>query len=166
MSIATWYFSETSPAAPTAGTATLSVNPVSGASQLPYGNGVLSAVDLDNAASLTFVGKFGQATGGSYQVVVQTSYDEGNTWQDLAAFPSVTTSGGTVQYTGTVAQGYPTAFVATGSGTAPLLAAGSVINAGWGNKLRLAMTAATGASAGASVSVEVSAKQMNSRRNG
>jgi len=166
MSIATWYFSENTPAASTAGTAAISVNPVSGASQLPYGPGVLSAVDLDNAASLVFVGKFAQAVGGTYQVVIQTSLDEGNSWQDLASFPVVTTSGGTVQYTGTVAQGYPTAFVATGGGTAPALAAGSVINAAWGNKLRLAFIANAGTSAGVGVSVEVSAKQMGTRRNG
>lgn len=166
MSIATWYFSENTPAAPTSGTAALSVNPVSGASQLQYANGVLSAVDLDNAASLAFVGKFPQAVGGTYQVVVQTSLDEGNSWQDLASFPVITTSGGTVQYTGTVSQGYPTAFVASGSGTAPALSAGAVINSAWGNKLRLAIVANAGTSAGVGISVEVSAKQMATRRNG
>lgn len=92
------------------------------------------------------------ATGGTLDVYIQDSWDEGVTWNDVAHFTQL--AGGASAASASVAPSDGAgAIVAIGIGTAAApgvaLAANTAVNGRWGDRLRVVFVAGSGTSAGA-----------------
>lgn len=117
---------------------------------------------LDGYVSLTVVAKLVGATGGTLDVYVQTSPDQGVTWVDYAHFPQLASGAAAIKYAFAAGQGTPSAApVVVGINTAPALAANTVVGGGWGDRIRLLMVAGSGTTVGAAVNVTISAQKPN-----
>ena len=146
-------FSETSPAAP--GTAASSKPVASSANYLAAG----IAGPLDDSFGIQITAVVGNPVGGSLDLYVQTSPDDGAHWFDQIHFTPFTAGNGGIQVATLSAISQPASAVpvAVGSGLSPSLGATSgVVVQGMGfNRLRLVMVAGSGTSAGTSVVVYV-----------
>lgn len=97
------------------------------------------------------------ASGGTLDVYLQTSFDEGVTWYDVAHFPQLGASAAAVTY---VAQYSPTitAPTAVGKGSAVTagvaLAVGTYTGGPLGDSIRAVYVAGTSTSAGAAISID------------
>lgn len=98
------------------------------------------------------------ATGGTLDVYLQSSWDDGVTWYDYAAFPQVAAAGAARTYA-VVVPGCTvtdaTTVVAKGSLGTPgvALAAGTVVGGPWGKWMRVVYKAGASTSAGAAQSI-------------
>lgn len=154
MSHATWIFSETSPNA--AGTAASSQAVENQASYLS--NGV--AGPLDDYDALWVQADLVGATGGTLDVYVQSSPDDGRTWYDVVHFTQLAAGAAAISYRATLSlQSAMTAPDTVGKNTSPALAAGKVSQGAFGDRLRLLMVAGASTSAGAAVHVAVTARR-------
>lgn len=156
-------FHETSPAA--AGVA-LSSNPVSSAANyLPAG--VAGPVDDSFGIQITVV--VGNPVGGSLDIVVQSSPDDGLHWFDQIHFTAFAsgTGGAQVATLSAISQPASAVPVSVGTGTPTSatsgLAAGTVVQGMGYNRLRLAMIAGTGTTAGVPVTMYVAAQRNDTR---
>lgn len=161
MGISTWTFSETTPSA--AGTA-VSVNAITGEDGMGTA-GILSSPALTNADVIRVKANLIGATGGTLDVYVQTSCNEGATWDDQVHFAQLGAGAGAVIQVCSIAKGALTP-TTIGSGTSPALAAGTAVQGTWGSQWRLLFVAGTSTSAGAAIKVTVSALREDTRRNG
>jgi len=128
----------TSPAAPT----TLAQAPI--------------ASGFERCHSLTINALVRGGVGGTLDVSVQTSHDEGTTWIDLVHFPQLTAGAAVVRYAAHVSRATsPTNPVVVGSGTSPVLAANAIAGGSWGDSLRVVLVAGVSTSAGAAQSIEI-----------
>ena len=153
MSLSTWSFSETSPAA--AGTAT-SVGAVTGGANISTTAGVLSNTLLERATAVSVRASLVGATGGTLDVVVQTSTDEGVSWHDAVHFTQLAAGAPAVRMFAALGrQGM--APVVYGVATTPALASGTAISGVWGQMWRVVMVAGTSTSAGSVVAVHITA---------
>lgn len=151
-------FAETSPAA--AGTA-ISSAAVAGSSGAA-GVAMLTA-GLDSFLSLTVVAKLVGATGGTLDVYLQSSPDQGTTWVDYAHFPQLAAGAAAVRYAFATAQGVQSAApVVVGINGAPALAANTIVGGAWGDRLRLVMVAGAATTIGAAVNITISAQKTSS----
>jgi hypothetical protein len=147
--ITVFSFNETSPAA--AGTAASS-QAVTGSVGPP---GVASG-QLDDYSAIFIDASLQGATGGTIDVYIQNSPDQGVTWFDYAHFAQLAAAAPTVTYVASVAVGAQNLSLATvGKNLVPALAAGTVNGGAWGDRFRLVMVAGAGTSAGAPVAVRI-----------
>lgn len=92
------------------------------------------------------------ATGGTLDVYVQRSFDNGTTWRDFIHFPQLAAGAAAVKYSVAPSVGAGT-IVVVGAGTSPALAVNTCVNGHVGDSLRVLMVAGAGTSAGAAVTV-------------
>lgn len=150
-------FTETSPAAPGTAASSVAVTNSTGAAGV-----AMLAQGLDSFLSLTVVAKLIGATGGTLDVYLQSSPDQGATWVDYAHFAQLAAAAAAIRYTFFVSQGVQSAApVVVGIATTPAIAVNTVVGGPWGDRLRLLMVAGAGTSAGAAVNVTVSAQKTN-----
>lgn len=97
------------------------------------------------------------ATGGALDVYLQTSHDEGVSWNDFAHYAQLAGGAGVATYSFTAARSAPvTSIVVTGRDATPALAANSVLGGEFGDRLRVLFVAGVGTSAGAGQTIYVS----------
>ena len=110
-----------------------------------------SAGGFSTYKSVTFKATLAGATGGTLDVYVQHSAD-GTTWYDYLHFPQLAASATAVSYSYDPALN--DSIVTVGSGTSPVLAAGSVAGGAPMDYLRVLYVAGASTSAGAAQSVK------------
>jgi hypothetical protein len=154
MSIASFVFNETSPATPTT---LASSQSVAGSGQaFPLG----VAGPLDDYEALLVTADLVGATGGTLDVYLQTSPDQGANWYDFAHFTPLAAAAPAVKYTLTASlYTQLPAPVVVGKNLAPVLAANTFVNGAFTDRMRLVMVAGAGTSAGAAVKVSVMAQR-------
>jgi hypothetical protein len=162
MPVANYIFVETSPAA--AGTAASS-NLVLGGIDNGIPNGVLGLIgDYDGAE---IVAELTGATGGTLDVYVQSSPDEGANWYDIIHFPQIAGGAATAYYQSPLSTSTNTsAPKQVGKNLTPALVANTTINGALTDRLRLVMVAGSGTSAGAQVVVRVCPQRIRVRETG
>ena len=166
--LAEWLMQETSPAAPGTG---ISANAIQDGVSLPFRAGVISSAALDDANVLSFRFLTQGNIGGTLDVCVQTSRDEGNSWDDQVRLATISAGDAPKYQTCTLTRGTSQTLTTIGScvdGATPVLglAAGNIVNGNWGNKIRLVMQSNASTSAGAPVQVQVTASRTTARMNG
>ena len=150
-----WKFSETSPTAPGVAASSQAVAGSAG----PAGT---ASGQMDDYQALIIEAVLVGATGGTLDVYMQNSPDQGVTWYDYAHFPQLAAGAAAVAYVATVATGAQNLTLATiGSGLTPALAAGTVTGGAWGDRFRVLMVAGSGTTAGAAVSVRIVGQRTN-----
>ncbi len=153
MSRACWIFNETSPSA--AGTAASSQPVENQASFLP--NGV--AGPMSDYDAVDIVADLVGATGGTLNVYVQGSPDDGRNWYDIVAFKQLAPGASAVSYQAPISNAVATtAPSVVGKNLTPALSPGStgaVVNGAFSDRMRLVMVAGSGTSAGAQVLVRI-----------
>jgi hypothetical protein len=144
-------FNETSPAA--AGTAVSKNVVTSAANYLPAG----VAGPVDDSFGMQVTAVVGNPVGGTLDLYVQTSPNDGGVWFDQIHFSTFTAGLGGIQVAtlSAISQPASAAPVTIGTGLTPALAAGIVVQGTGFNRLRLVMVASSGTTAGASVTVYV-----------
>lgn len=149
MGMASYIFTETSPAAPgtTPSSAVVTNSTVAG---VAYGL-------LDGMTCLQIFAALVGATGGTLDVYMQTSPDFGQSWQDYAHFPQLAAAAAAVKYTLNVSCNAQNTTMLTpvGVNLVPALAANTCVGGTWGDRFRLLFVAGAGTSAGAAVSVRI-----------
>ncbi len=112
--------------------------------------------DLDACDSLTIIGELQGATGGTLDVYLQTSYDDGATWYDYAHFTQLAAGAAAIKHAWHVSRASERTTITTvGTGTSPALAVGTILSGGWGNKMRMLFVAGATTSAGAAQTVRI-----------
>jgi hypothetical protein len=145
-------FAETSPSAP--GTAASSQYVQSAASYLAAG----IAGPLDESFGIQITAVLKGATGGTLDVYIQTSPNDGVTWVDAVHFPQLAAGAASVLYVATlsaISQPASASPVVVGAGLSPALAANTVVQGLGFNRLRLLFVAGSGTTAGAPISAYV-----------
>ncbi len=148
MSLALFKFIETAPSAP--GTAI--------SSQSVQGSGKAAGVagPLDDYEAVTVIAELAGNTGGTLDVFVQASFDEGASWFDFAHFAQLAPAAAPTQYLLNASlSSNLTSPVVVGKNTTPLLAAGTCVNGAFGDRMRLVMVSGAGTTVGAAVKVSV-----------
>jgi len=163
MPLANFVFIETSPSA--SGTAASS-QPVSGGVSQGIPNGVCGL--LDDYEALNVVAELQGATGGTLDVYVQYSTDEGQTWYDVIHYPQLAAAAAAIIYSAPISNTTTTAApVVIGKNLSPALTtAPSVVNGAFTDRLRLVMKAGAGTSAGAPVKVSIVPQRARIRETG
>lgn len=155
-------FSETSPAA--AGTAASS-QPVTGAESANLPGGV--AGFFDDYDAINVVCDLVGATGGTLDVYVQISPDQGSTWYDVIHYPQLSAGAAAVSYDTPLSNATTTtAPQKVGKGLSPALPANAAVNGAFSDRMRLVMVAGAGTSAGAAVIVRAQAQRARLREAG
>jgi len=155
-------FVETSPAA--AGTAASS-QPVLGVSDNGLPGGVAGLIGDYEGAEL--IAELVGATGGTLDVYVQLSPDSGNNFYDVIHFPQLSAGASAVIYQSPLSTATNTATpIVVGKNLVPALAANTVVNGAFTDRLRLVMKAGSGTSAGAQVVVRVCPQRSRTRETG
>lgn len=112
---------------------------------------------LGEARYLTIVATLAGATGGTLDVYLQTSFDGGTTWYDMAHFPQLAAgAASSVRVWHLSREQVQSTLTTIGSGTSPALAANSVVNY-WGDQIRALYVAGASTSAGAAVDIKLAA---------
>ena len=90
------------------------------------------------------------ATGGTLDVYLQFTPDNGTTWVDYAHFPQIAAAAATIKRLWTVSKAAEQKTLATvGSGTTPALAANTIVGGSWGDQIRVVYVSGAGTTAGA-----------------
>lgn len=162
MPFARFIFAETSPSA--AGTAASSQPVDSSANYLPPG----VAGPLDDYDSLDIVAELTGATGGTLDVYVQSNPDGQNqNWFDIAHFTQLAAAAAAVKYNCSISLfTNATAPTVVGKNLSPALAANTMVQGPFSDRIRVLMVAGTGTSAGAAVRVTVCAQRSRLREFG
>lgn len=152
MGRACWIFNETSPSA--AGTVASSLPVENQASNFP--NGV--AGPMSDYDAVDVVAEFAGATGGTLDVYVQGSPDDGRNWYDIIHFAQAAAASGDKIYQAPLSNATTTTqpFV-VGKNLNPALAAGtlSVVNGAFSDRMRLVFVAGSGTTLGTAVKVTI-----------
>ncbi len=127
---------------------------VTGTSPATATTGVIgTAKGLGSLDAIKVVATLAGATGGTLNVYVQWTPDDGTTWYDLVAFPQKAANSAVTLHS--VELSASTTDVSTiGTGTSPALTAGTAAGGTWGNQLRVLAVAGTSTSAGSTVTVK------------
>lgn len=116
---------------------------------------------MANFDAVDVIAELKGATGGTLDVYVQISPDDGNNWYDIIHFAQLAGSAAAIVYQAPISNATATtAPTAVGKNMSPALAgtgSGSpaVVNGAFSDRMRLVMVAGSGTSAGASVVVRV-----------
>jgi hypothetical protein len=157
-------FNETSPSAP--GTAASSQPVANAASWCPAG---VAGGGLDDYDSIGIDCDLVGATGGTLDVYLQQSPDQGVNWYDVIHWTQLASGGAAVHYSSPISQATTTtAPITVGKNLSPALASGtnSVVNGAFSDRMRLVMVAGSGTSAGAQVIVRLSPQRSRIREAG
>lgn len=124
-----------------------------------------SAITAASATVMTGLGKYGSlsivatllgATGGTLDVYLQFSPDQGTTWIDYAHYPQLAAAAASSVRVWNVSRAAQALTLTTvGSGTSPALAANAILGGEWGDRLRAVYVAGAGTSVGAAVDIKV-----------
>jgi len=117
--------------------------------------GTSRAYGLADCDSVTVIGSLVGATGGTLDVYIQTSHDDGTTWFDWAHFAQLASGAAAIKAMFHQGRDNNASVTTVGTGTTPALAASTVVGGGWGNQMRLAFTAGASTSAGAAIAVTI-----------
>lgn len=93
------------------------------------------------------------ATGGTLDLYLQYSPDGGTTWVDFVHFGQLAAGAAAIQKVFSITKDGSTGLTTVGSGSTPALAASTVINGDWGDRLRVVEVAGASTSAGAVISL-------------
>lgn len=115
-----------------------------------------TAAGLDKYDSLLVIADLVGATGGTLDIYLQVTKDNGTTWYDYAHFAQLAAGAAAIKKMFTVsrAQGR-VATVTVGSGTSPALAVDTVIGGEWGDRMRAVYVAGASTSAGAAITITI-----------
>lgn len=161
MPVQNFVFSETSPNA--AGNAASSQSVTNTFVGLPAG--VLGFVD--DYESLDVAAEIQGATGGTLDVYLQVSPDQGLNWYDVIHWAQATAGSAVKYYQAPLSQATnTTAPVQVGKNLAPALGAGVAVNGAFTDRMRLVMVAGTGTTLGVAVVVRICAQRMRIRESG
>jgi hypothetical protein len=161
MPTAQYLFSEVSPSA--AGTAASSKPVANAASWCAAG----VAGPLDDYDSIGIDVDLVGATGGTLDVYLQQSPDQGVNWYDVVHWTQLASGAAAVKYSSPISQATTTAApTAVGKNLNPALLAGTVVNGAFSDRMRLLMVAGSGTSAGASVVVRLAPQRSRLREAG
>lgn len=106
--------------------------------------------DMGLCDSLYIYAELTGATGGTLDVYLQVSPDQGTTWVDYAHFAQIAGGAAVIKRVWCVSRGAQQTTVTTvGSGTSPALAANTIIGGEFGDRMRVVYVAGAGTSAGA-----------------
>jgi hypothetical protein len=159
MSRASFVFNETSPAA--AGTVASSHAVQGAASYLPAG----VAGPMADYSAVDVVADLVGATGGTLDVYVQISPDDGANWYDVIHFVQLAGGAAAASYQSPLSNATTTAApTKVGKNLAPVLANGTVVNGAFSDRMRLVMVAGVGTSQGAPVVVRVQPQRKETSR--
>lgn len=115
-----------------------------------------TSADFGACGSLAIVATLAGATGGTLDVYLQFTPDDGATWFDYAAFPQLAAAAAATTKVWSVSRSAQlTSLTAVGSGTSPALAANTILGGDWGDRLRVVCKAGAGTSAGAAYSIRI-----------
>lgn len=104
---------------------------------------------LAGYGSMSIYANIQGGTGGTLDIYIQYSPDEGTTWVDYAHFTQFASGAAAIHRVWTVSRSAQQTTIATvGVGTSPAMSAG-IIGGEWGDRLRLVMVAGSSTSAGA-----------------
>jgi hypothetical protein len=118
--------------------------------------GTIYATGLDACDSLTIIGELAGATGGTLDVYLQTSFDEGTTWYDFAHFTQLAAGAAAIKHAWHVSRASERTTITTvGKDGTPALAAGTILSGGWGNMMRHVFVAGASTSAGAAQTIKI-----------
>jgi hypothetical protein len=150
MSCCQFLWSETSPAS--AITTISSQVVANAASWAPAG----VAAPLDGYDSWVLAADLVGGTGGTLDVSVWMSPDQGLNWYEVAHLPQQASGGAAKSYVVPISLYVnPTTAVQVGKGTASVLSAGTICPMAIGDRLRLTMTGGSGTSAGVPVTIRL-----------
>lgn len=117
------------------------------------------AGDLSYFNALSFVATLQGATGGTLDVYLQTSFDDGVTWYDFAHYAQLAAGAAQSRILWHVNRSTAvTAPTTIGTNTTPALAVSTINGGAWGDRIRLLFVAGAGTSVGASQSVSIIAQ--------
>jgi hypothetical protein len=160
--LANFVFNETSPAAAGAAASSQAVTGVN-ANYLPPG----VCGPLDDYESIDVIAEITGATGGTLQVSLQVSPDNGLSWYECIKWPTANAGDATKYYKSPLSLATTTAAaVQVGKGLVTALTAGSVVNGAFTDRCRLLMTAGASTSAGAPVVVRLAGQRPRMREHG
>lgn len=116
---------------------------------------------LDEYESLLIVPSLIGATGGTLDVFIQHSYDEGNNWVDYIHFAQLAAGAAASKQFVSVSKfgGQVVTFPTVGYNLTPTLAAATAVGGPFGSQMRLIFIAGAGTSAGAAISVSIYAQR-------
>lgn len=121
----------------------------------------LAVGDLDNYDGLQIFATLTGATGGTLDVYLQVSPDDGTTWADYVHFPQLAAGAAAVSYLVTVSQFDGSAAVrVVGTGSTPALAGNTVVGGSWGARMRVVFVAGAATSAGAAQTIKLLCTQL------
>lgn len=149
-----YLFTETSPNAPGTSVSTQVVE-----SAATYaGSGI--ALPINDGNSLDIAADLRGATGGTLDVYVQYSPNSSRSWYDLAHFPQQAAAAAVSSFRAPVSL-YTNAVSTSqvGKNLLPALAAGTMVNGAFGDRVRLVMVAGSGTTAGVPVIVQVTSQR-------
>lgn len=101
------------------------------------------------------------ATGGTLDVVIQSTLDGGSTWFDVAHFPQLAAGAGAIRYMAVLNRfpaGTPAIRVVNTTDVVPALAANSIVSEGFGDGIRIVCVAGAATSAGAALTFNILAQ--------
>lgn len=159
MARGTFIFSETSPSA--AGTVASSQPVQSAGSNFPAG----VAGPMADYDAVDVIAEFGGATGGTLDVYVQISPDDGANWYDIIHFTQAAAASAVKVYQAPISNATTTATpVAVGKNLVPVLAANTVVNGAFSDRMRLVMVAGSGTTLGTIVKVTLAPQRSEGNR--
>lgn len=131
---------------------------ITGTSPAAQGTAVVGSVtgQLGQYDGLSIIATLEGATGGTLDVYLQYSPDQGTTWIDYAHFPQLAAGAASsirVWNVSRVAQ--QLTLTTVGSGSSPALAANTILGGEFGDRMRCVCVAGASTSVGASVVIKI-----------
>lgn len=109
---------------------------------------------LAGYGSMSIYANIQGGVGGTLDIYLQYSPDEGTTWVDYAHFAQLASGASAIKRVWTVSRSAQQTTIATvGTSTSPALSANSIIGGEWGDRLRVVMVAGASTSAGAAQTI-------------
>jgi hypothetical protein len=106
--------------------------------------------------SMTVFATLANAVGGTLDVYIQMSPDNGTTWIDYCHFTQLASGAAASSKVFTVSKsGQQTTITTVGSGSSPALAAGTVVGGEWGDRLRVVAVAGASTTTGTAETISL-----------
>lgn len=100
---------------------------------------------LEHAQALTLIATLTGCTGGTLDVFVQTSFDEGVSWVDIVHFAQVLAGAAAASFALHLSRAASVVVpVSVGLDGTPLLAVNTTLGGAWGNQLRMVLKTGAG----------------------
>jgi hypothetical protein len=122
---------------------------------------------LDDYDSIGIDADLVGATGGTLDVYLQSSPDQGVNWYDIVHWTQLLSGAAAVKYSSPISQSTSTSTAtAVGKNLSPSLNQGTVVNGAFSDRMRLVMVAGSGTTVGAPVVVRLSPQRSRLREAG